>query len=1498
MLFWIVFLTLVSAALWRETAVRGSDTTEVIFRASTQDLNFVRVGTFNARTIVLGMSPGSVSTVVCTATVTTPIIVAPRGCDNRDESKSVIRANCGHKTVDGLLSTWTYPKDSSMCVQAGQEATCLGPPIMASTGLPDTEQNDLELIQGVMVVSGVGPNCAVPATTRMRVELPTLAISTTAGTAMRCNTILGTAERMFDVDTTESQQRTFVFRNGVFRLALSPQENSRYLVSYTNATAEVFNRTKTRLGIQYRIVVNTLICDLTFLLLNATRPLQLEMVAIPTAANYYKNRVDVYHRTRACSFGVGVRRFEDGRSLVWGVTEGVPYGGFANFVTANGVPIGVDSDPRFTDFDGDCSRFYAKEETFAGFGLNGFDGPQYDRSVPAQYSCYAPFPYPELILDVGTLDARAKQCKMMGGTLSTATSDVCRMDSWRTRCRTGWLYFDERCWYKFTMADQALRVRFGEDSERVCSELNQHATARFVFPLWVSAWLQRHYVYWRDRDVETRVPLEGRRCECYSAALGVRSCDCDDPSFPLCSYHVRNSPVEWDSIDYHPATLMLFKLGQAGAPMDGSEIKCTCLAGSKGARCEQRTCVSPVEVAASVNASLHNPLIAFFKRCYARSRGSCLDYDPSSCSCAVGYGPPSTMDDTHSGTPCMCPSLVGIHAVDSVRINQVTTNSTTGVCGFQERGSCVTSGWNDAECECLTRWSLSRTTEDAFEGAACACPVPHYRAGLDATEAVCNGRGTCCPHHERADGVPGMCPSETNGCVCDDGFAGLACTSRVPSNTQLEQYHVMYPHALMATLVVRLNTRRVYVRGNTVTTHVQVGSEDASWVACELIEREPWERDETWSCPEGTRGWNVMVNTSRPELAHVRITEYAFGPCGLFPNPYMARFFSIPEFRSVSPMRELQPLALYNSVNSACTCAPGYIGPTCSVGVSGFRLGVPQMCGDTTEPPRGGVHAGQCECSELGTDIVFVGDSCACALVKGEMCAGNGTCIEPSFPYGSCSHDMTTLAGDALLTPFSASPAAYAIVTSILYLRIQGVDVTLGVGELFAVMTTNDINVISNVDTELYLDGMWTNVTIINGTAESVLSIRGSINCADPIDRMTAYVRGTTECDQEPIGAHHNTLGVGFGIYHNLTRDVDFTHHVWRHEHYTMLSDLLGGRRCETFDERVWHDLALAQDLSLLRVRLNETEMPVWTVEFILTTARDALVLRDRDGRVCCSLLHHVEAGVLTTVTCNGALGVTGVDDAWSYEEPKFALVSMSCSDSPLLDVDATADQDFLRHIHHAHLAPRRCSQSGECAQFSEDSVCVFDDEERVGWRGGDEPLAELGDEGGCECEWLLSPATFCAHCKEGYGPDSEQDFRDLRSFVPLSDDTEYVRCSLPIDATSSRPTTVCGGRGHIVAATERVWEEEITQFAGRVARTCITLVSDGTRYALVDADSAHVDIHSYVNGTAVASVIRGRVFVEGVETLDWECETRARATHEHIGGFGRRRDAFTSFIA
>lgn len=1467
-LFYTVF------ALDKQESVRGTQTSVILYNPdSVSELDYVLVRKSNDKLIIVGMTTPYVDKVVCRQTITTQIIVGRRGCDNKDESKSVMRTNCGHKTVDGLLDYWFFSPFSDLCLLAPTGSTCIGPPWLFSTGLPfDARVNtDWDLLQGVYVTGLHGFRCALPSITRVDVQMPTLTVQS------NCSFL---PEGEYRLDESQNQIVVKVF----WRLTTSLEITLNSTLSQLEIKFVGNLVYRSEGDFSFGVLFHPSSCYYRIDMVSPPKPLVLNPIQTPYYANYPKKKFYFYNRDAVCNFGVGKKSDDGTRPLYWGLPEGVPYGGKILFRTADGLPLQVTADSMYDSYVADCARFYPKSETFHGFGIGGSDGPLYNRL--GVYTCYAPFPYPEKIVEVGTQEEREKQCFMLGGFLATDTGDVCSMDSWRTYCRAGWLYFDNRCWYKFDPEIESnYKTGIGTDSDTVCLSLHPHAISAHAISFPTKAWIQRFFVYYKYTGTITRIVQEGNRCLCFSG-LGTESCDCNGLAFPMCSYHIKNDLPSWWDIDIHPDTLYVLKHGQVGKPMGPEKLQCECELGWKGEFCQFPTCVLDVHLALTLNDTVTNPLVTFYQKCYRKKRGFCDMATTGSvyrCACAFGYGPWGDLQaNLYVDTPCMCPSLSVPSSTGElmIAIDYNVSYTIHGVCGFLTRGMCQTEGYNDARCICNTRATVMEgTREIAFNGKACACRVAHYFNNNPLSESICNRHGTCCPHGERDDKGRGYCPPQYDGCFCDDGWGGEACTSSVPKRRTLE-----HPFLLDSTDTVYAKQKNrgpigfVYVNYVSATLVYLKDQTDGSILYnCTWILPEEWEymnssMGSKWDCNDQT-AWYVFVDGEDNQLytPALSISETRFSICGLHPNLVSARFFDIPLFRGVE---ETQPFrfARYGSTNTVCFCQPGYVGSSCDIPISGWRLEessavyTPVHCGDSTEPKRGHLKEHGCECHTIGEGILFTGESCECPIVDGLPCAGKGTCVPPRFPNGSCSFDIQDLHLDSLSVPFNTQDLRYYLylVQGSSYFISGGFNYTLDTGDYVQIKGEYSAHTIQSCldDSPGYfiyiyevfqVEAWCLHVLRVDATPPAFIA-----NCSSPIYRLfndNLVSKGEFDaCPNEPITRFHNTLGAGYGLFHNYTPGVDFTKKEWTLDgHYKLINSVYSFPSFTSFTDYVnqWdlddmeiisvnftsnigirHGLILSPGKAWHRGEIIAGEhyiLPWFGYDF------NAMVEEETDLTNTTLYLYRNTSKVIES------------DILYNHVMPHTTLNSSSLFD--------------LESFYRVYLSPRVCSGDAECSQFHPDSYCVPDQKSvpfKI-WRGGDVLVdGGIGDEGGCECEkdGFYSPQSFCARCQYGYGPDTPEDFAAMYDYNTLlngtynetwfleTDINMVKRCTLPIKPTSTRASAICGGKGY-VEFNETVVTMEKYHLENEIMRRCNILNGE---YTLIEEDFLFIGLSSYIN--------------------------------------------------
>ncbi len=1103
LLLFVVFLVGVTQAeLLKLTIPLGSSGDMIITYDPYRTNYFLHTHTTDTAMYVVGVQKAQTTDVICRSAVTNQIITGPRGCNSNVPGRAIEHSNCRtdfDAVKQEIESYWSLRKDSSACTANQGGTSCLGPVYVitaeeGSTLLVSNEQ--LLNSRGVYVSGGWGPRCELETVVPVNPEKPKLNVTTNCEASG--NSFTGLYESFGGDDDPDGflTNVTYVFRRDsilrtqrvLFRRNSSEDSTFHVELATTDGTSTSFYTTRFSSVLGTFTVPTDLLdetvdmgtCDATFTMIPATLPLRLIPPVLYDDVTYPLNVFpEHYYRSRVCNFGVG--RLDQNNQLVYPHRpENVPFGGHGCFEFGDTVKIPIEVVPHkdFEDFDEDCSRVWPQNSTFYGYAGT----TTYDRDSPVTFTCFFPFVLPDAIQESLAGDReRYVQCKMMGGYVATTTKDLCAIGSWITYCKKGWLYFDERCYYKYDPATDLQYRTLDDDADRACTSLDPKAVATKGAGRYLSAWLQKVYVFRKrvESGFPVRVRVTGRKCECYdydevNDAATVKYCSCDVSNFALCSYHRKDHPILWADTDVSPKTLAIMRDGQKGVAHPGKQLSCgTCFPGSSGDRCEKITCVPPIVASNSVGESLKNPLLLFFKICYWDGRGECRDGQPNVCKCNRFYGPPSNLANTtdpYHSIPCMCPSSAN-HPTNELGFkigNETFVDSRYGVCNGITSGTCVVSlDLYEGRCECNLRVNMDPDAVDRYEpawdGRACTCrvsmlPPDGFQMNGRMVERFCNGRGTACPFGERLseqrlDGSyvvvhdRDQCRSKidrtkfVDGCVCDDGWTGEACTSPVPKDRSLGipallspfQTHVTFPTRLRVNHVTVLPAQYTYAAQPSQACNVTaVGLADSPsaevGVWCEYVNV-----GERWNCDTNTSYFTVIATTLQQDpVCDFQVFDEDFPPCGSHPNDRAARFFSNEQYRGYSVYNEPQSLlyARYGSTTTECMCDSDYTGARCASGVSSYRkdpsfgTASKRVCGETTNPPRGKPTYTGCECNTIGP-LKFEGKACEYASVyvqeKGErlICSGNGKPIEAKFQSGTCRFDLLDFQNDALATPYS-----------------------------------------------------------------------------------------------------------------------------------------------------------------------------------------------------------------------------------------------------------------------------------------------------------------------------------------------------------------------------------------------------------------------------------------------------------------------------------------------
>jgi hypothetical protein len=561
-LFLIPFLytAVVVDALTQFSRYIGS--TEIIVLFDKTPTSFTFVEAINNKVYIVGVTDGTSTSVLCRLSVTNQIIISPKGCD----PSGLIHHFCSDDdgtAFSTLQSTWWYSYGSIYGLVSG-DAQIVTPPFH-----PDTTE--------FYIRTCTGPSCSIPAITWVNPERPQINVT---GNLEFLGTYSYYPMTVIDDNTTVNFRRDNSL-SLLYFLRLHRQEDILYWVQLVHLDTIVHSSlTPVRMPLlDHMIVPMTGNTTVTLTFISAPTHPTLRNPDIPSDLTYTTTpEVPFYYTTRTCNFGVG--RLSRDRELVFPERPySVPFGGKPSFFTSGvvGIPYHVDADPLFADWEFDaCTKFYPKSSTFMSYS-----GATYFRTVASTFSCYSPFIWNALIDDLGTIESKWDQCKRLGGVLE---NDACVTTSSITQCKRGWMFFDERCYKKWSNSvDGSKRVR-QNDAERTCISENQWATSVHSITDLTRIWLVNWYSYWKDPN-QVRVLIKGRSCKCFDSVHGTTDCSCEELFFPLCSYHHKDVPLPFTEIHMDPYTLTILRDGQDGIAHGGKELSCECFAGSCGHDC-------------------------------------------------------------------------------------------------------------------------------------------------------------------------------------------------------------------------------------------------------------------------------------------------------------------------------------------------------------------------------------------------------------------------------------------------------------------------------------------------------------------------------------------------------------------------------------------------------------------------------------------------------------------------------------------------------------------------------------------------------------------------------------------------------------------------------------------------------------------------------------------------------------------------------------------------
>ncbi len=1094
----------------------GDVTTVVMFVPELEGNSTAFLKTYQTSTHIYLIQVNSSSAIathcLCRNGVVVPVIVGSRGCDSQEFGMAVESSNCAptdEKASERALvlrRAWPYTFGSAACAAlGGDETSCFGPVYLFRPNhqlpipRPDMVTN---VIMADMfwlgVITSAGPRGDAPALTIVSVKLPLIRVNETNCSDSSPASFEGYYEPFYgDASGSMLLNETRMFRNKVgIKQRLFPKRTTmdglEHLVlgvveDGSGALHQALHSSIAALPSNWLEELPLLVqfdsgCHALVTLEPLTDPSNPLELVDPEQLNDItfdkQKRNGFYFQTAICGYHISC--------LLPDLTLSHPFtpdgdigGGTVDFTVGTDVrrDIFVPKDERWNDYQLSCDDFWPPNKAFRTFG-QGYDeetgetqGGFVEPFIAATFQCQAPFPNPLAIQqNDGNAQVRYQQCYKLGGVTALASLDFCRRPIEAQFCKGGWLYFDERCFYKFNPVTDGKFRTSNSLADASCSSLFAPARALRLLDQDLKAWLSRFFVFARRVTPEGNehvVNVGGKRCISfnYEASLvsqdqdvsNIQDVSCEEIMFPICAYHWKEYTVPFSEEKWDVKAIDIMKKGQPGVPHPGNQLQCNCLDGWGPPACGTPIC--------GLNSVSGDGLLTqWFQKCY--KHGSCVNGKPRSCGCDEGYGPDAEYTQLRGfdNSPCACPSA---GTYEPFLSSTFTLNGTMYPvtredqipCGGSNAGEClIEPQLNTGTCRCRMRPVLNpdaRVKEQpCTDGSMCTgvtalVPPDQVQHDGDIIGGQCNGIGFNCPSGEKLSEQRvyrssmdmfgrSQCRKPSgkliSGCVCPSGWSGLACTCPVPKNVLQGILYRKMDNIQVEKTVYGLFAKREFVqrikiaRGGGCPEISKVFSQEG-----ELPEKECSALTELssadfleWDCHSAAANRLLISSLGDPIQCQVQAFSEWFPPCGNNTNPYAGRFFANEFQRSFDVHIDPQPsdFASKGCTITHCMCDGEHTGAKCSAAISGYRLDVDKqathavVCGETTLPPRGRVDSvdGKCHClKRFGTfESHFAGDACELenVLVEGTseefaVCnAPYGHPIRAKFPLGRCEYDL------------------------------------------------------------------------------------------------------------------------------------------------------------------------------------------------------------------------------------------------------------------------------------------------------------------------------------------------------------------------------------------------------------------------------------------------------------------------------------------------------------
>jgi hypothetical protein len=1088
----ILFLFIISIeseAVYIQNITTGTNVLTVVYYTDTST-SFIHTQTVatsptSSTVYVVGVEDGAFTPtpLVCQPLSTTRVVIGNKGCGKDTGDTSCVNSNTEALVNKNEIENYFYlTPESDECIAAvGKEKaalTCLGPLYInmdiGQGPMPITNET-LIISRGVYSRSGYGYNCHSPAITWLDIEMPSLFVNAT-GT---CSAFTG----IYEIYAIDPVQRLYSYIFGDKKLIFIGNGTQQMILNQAEIPQFYFNFTA---GWNYRLPETYGNGSCSFVLSIVPIPSKLALRPRETlnSNNYYLNKLPLYYESQSiCNFRIcGVNdlfELKDPYCL-----ENTVSGGYDPYRTTGSVsvPLQVIADASYASYIEDCDSFWPWSPTFQVYTVTGRnDGPEQARYVPSLFSCFAPFYDLDAINGVSSgsevegdrvYNEKFKQCSNLGGILVGGTHCGRQVDM--QSVEPGFVYFKSYA-YKFFNPETDLQYQVSDaDADVTCALFGSDVTVYRGFDPDIRAFVQNLLVGYKKQKsgFPYRIPIAAQNCECYDRAnedsvfatsIGpaystVEPCNCDIPNFPLCRYWAFSRPIPHYFVGMSPDTRRILRDGQVGINWNGQPGQCQCYAGSGGIDCDKHVCPPPTSVFGTETGNVLND---FFSRCYWQGRGVCFEQNPRTCVCEPGYNPPASLlasegySTEFKNFPCACPSSSQPSLSGFIANGVFYRNYSYGICGGSSNGQCLyENGTTISRCVCHYRTNpWNNNLEKAMDGKACTCqnpllPYKNYELNGGINTGICNSRGTCCASGEiqANQRVPGQDTSlqfrETctnndltakEGCVCDNGFTGNACTCPSPFDVAVDLPIVnsnfrAYVDLKTLYFVERVETGvPLFSAGTcTVTAVTTQNALNRITTNCTYNPGNTWSIIPHWNCNVLNTTQFVVLNTAEETPScTIKVFSKYFPPCGFNTLPYSGRFFDTTRNRGIDLNTEVQTInfAPKGCTNTECMCDSLFTGKLCAYGISSKRQDLDgnftsRTCGETTLPARGTQGEDACECFK-NNELVFTNKSCECALVNGELCAAHGTCRLSNFALGFCEKDTSDYLNDPLSNPYS-----------------------------------------------------------------------------------------------------------------------------------------------------------------------------------------------------------------------------------------------------------------------------------------------------------------------------------------------------------------------------------------------------------------------------------------------------------------------------------------------